>query len=137
MKLREVKADDIGHLVTVKGLVTRISDVKPKVKVCTYTCEICGSENFQDINGSQYMPLLKCGSKRCIDNKTSKLNLQTRGSRFSKSQELRLQELPDQVPVGHIPRSIAVSCSGELVRECAPGDVVTITGVYLAVTQPL
>lgn len=24
-------------------------------------------------------------------------------------------------------------CSGELVRRCSPGDVVTVTGVYLAV----
>lgn len=49
-KLREVKADDIGHLVSIKGLVTRISDVKPRVSVCTYTCDVCGSEIFQDVS---------------------------------------------------------------------------------------
>jgi len=69
-KLREVKADgllckyksieiefelfffvllDIGHLVKIKGLVTRASDVKPHVTVCTYTCESCGSELFQEV----------------------------------------------------------------------------------------
>lgn len=36
--------------------------------------------------------------------------MQTRGSKFVKYQELRLQELPDQVPVGHIPRSMTVHC---------------------------
>lgn len=41
---------DIGHLVTVRGLVTRSSDVKPCVAVCTYTCEMCGSELFQDVS---------------------------------------------------------------------------------------
>jgi DNA replication licensing factor MCM7 len=102
---------DIGHLVKVKGMVTRASDVKPQVTVCTYTCEICGSEIFQDVMGPQYMPLQKCPSQRCQDNKTSgKLQVQTRGSRFVKYQELRLQELPDQVPVGHIPRSLTVHC---------------------------
>lgn len=39
--------------------------------------------------------------------------MQTRGSRFVKYQELRLQELPDQVPVGHIPRAVTVHCRGE------------------------
>jgi DNA replication licensing factor MCM7 len=39
--------------------------------------------------------------------------MQTRGSRFVKYQELRLQELPDQVPVGHIPRALTVHCRGE------------------------
>jgi DNA replication licensing factor MCM7 len=102
---------DIGHLVTVRGLVTRTSDVKPRIAVCTYTCDVCGCELFQDVLGSSYMPLLKCPSQRCRDNKTpGKINFQARGSRFIKYQELRLQELPDQVPTGHIPRSMTVHC---------------------------
>jgi DNA replication licensing factor MCM7 len=111
---------DIGHLVKVKGMVTRASDVKPQVTVCTYTCEICGSEIFQDVMGPQYMPLQKCPSQRCQDNKTSgKLQVQTRGSRFVKYQELRLQELPDQVPVGHIPRSLTVHCRYVTSFDCS------------------
>ena len=51
-KLREIKAVDIGHLVKVKGMVTRASDVKPQITVCTYTCEVCGSEIFQDVSSS-------------------------------------------------------------------------------------
>lgn len=59
--------------------------------------------------------------------------MQTRGSKFVKYQELRIQELPDQVPVGHIPRAMTIHCSGELTRLCGPGDVVTISGVFLTV----
>jgi DNA replication licensing factor MCM7 len=60
------------------------------------------------------MPLVKCPSKRCTDNKTNaKPIMQTKGSRFVKSQEIRIQELPDQVPVGHIPRSLTVNCRYE------------------------
>ena len=40
---------DIGHLVCVKGMVTRASDVKPQVTVVTYTCEMCGSDIFQEV----------------------------------------------------------------------------------------
>jgi DNA replication licensing factor MCM7 len=134
VKLREIRSEDIGHMVTIKGLMTKSSYVKPRIKVCTYTCDVCGSEIFQDVNGNLFLPLDKCPSKRCTDNKTpGKLIMHTRGSRFVKSQEIKVQELPDQVPVGHIPRSIVVNCSGELVRSCSPGDVVTVTGVYLAV----
>ena len=57
------------------------------------------------------MPVQLCPSQRCKDDKTrGKLHMQTRGSRFVKYQEVRLQELPDQVPVGHIPRSMTVQC---------------------------
>ena len=36
------------------------------------------------------------------------LYLQCRGSKFSKYQELKIQEHNDQVPVGNIPRSMTV-----------------------------
>jgi DNA replicative helicase MCM subunit Mcm2 (Cdc46/Mcm family) len=48
-------------------------------------------------------------------------------------QEIRLQELPDQVPMGHIPRSMVVHCRGETTRLCTPGDIVTIAGIFLPV----
>ena len=80
------------------------------------------------------MPLRDCPAQRCIDNRTSgKIQMQTRGSRFVKYQELRIQELPDQVPVGHIPRTITVHCKGELTRQCTPGDIVTVSGMFLTV----
>ncbi len=57
------------------------------------------------------MPMQQCPSQRCTDNKTGgRILMQTRGSRFTKYQELRIQELPDQVPVGHIPRCMTVHC---------------------------
>ena len=95
------------------------------------------------------MPLQTCPSQTCKDNRSSgQLVMRTRGSRFIKYQELRIQELPDQVPVGHIPRSVTVHCrygmycvvlslccSGERTRQCGPGDIVTIDGVFLTVTH--
>jgi DNA replication licensing factor MCM7 len=59
------------------------------------------------------------------------LRLQTRGSKFVKFQELKLQELPNQVPMGHIPRSMSVYCRGELTRMANPGDIATVDGIFL------
>jgi hypothetical protein len=47
MAIREVKAADIGHLVTIKGIITRCTDVKPLMSVATYTCDECGFEIYQ------------------------------------------------------------------------------------------
>jgi DNA replication licensing factor MCM7 len=52
--------------------------------------------------------------------------MQTRGSRFVKYQELRLQELPDQVPVGHIPRALTVHCRGEETKFAKVIDIIKI-----------
>ena len=57
--------------------------------------------------------------------------MQTRGSKFMKFQDLKIQEHSDQVPVGHIPRTMTVIAQGELTRQAVPGDHVGITGVFL------
>ena len=45
--VREVKADSIGKLAVVRGIVTRCTEVKPVVEVATYTCDVCGAESYQ------------------------------------------------------------------------------------------
>lgn len=45
--LREIKAKHIGKLLKVRGIVTRITEVKPHVVVAAYTCDGCGCEIFQ------------------------------------------------------------------------------------------
>lgn len=37
----------------------------------------------------------------------------------------------NDVPTGHIPRTMTVLARGEITRTCAPGDQVTITGIFL------
>ena len=86
----------------VAGIVTRCSDVKPLVEVATYTCDQCGFEIYQEVGlKTSFTPFASCPSKYCVENNLSgKLFMQTRGSKFIKYQELKLQELPDQVKGG-------------------------------------
>lgn len=130
--IREVKAKHIGALMRITGMVTRVSNVKPLLTVATYTCELCAHEVYQEINARQYMPIEQCVTEQCRMNKVKgRLMLQTKASKFEKFQELRFQETPDQVPMGHVPRSLTVYLRGELTRTCEPGSIVTISGVFL------
>ncbi|KAH3902183.1 probable DNA replication licensing factor MCM7 [Saccharomycodes ludwigii] len=131
--VREVTGNKIGQLITIRGIVTRISDVKPNVVVNAYTCDQCGYEVFQEVSGRTFKPLVDCPSKDCIDNNTKgKLYMSSRGSKFSAFQECKIQELSNQVPVGHIPRSLNIHVNGDgLVRSLIPGDIVDVTGIYL------
>jgi DNA replication licensing factor MCM7 len=134
VSLRHVRSQSMGKLVTISGMIVRASDVKPCCVVATYSCDACGSEIYQVVQSKrEFLPLRICPSPQCREqggNKDS-LHLQTRGSKFEKFQELKIQELPNQVPMGHIPRSMSVHCRGELTRVATPGDVVTIDGVFL------
>lgn len=132
LAIRNVKADSIGKLVCVKGIITRCTEVKPMMQVATYTCDQCGSETYQPIASPSFMPLLMCQSEDCQINKSGgRLYLQTRGSKFIKFQELKIQEHSDQVPMGSIPRSMTVFVKGECTRIAEPGDHVSVTGVFL------
>merc|ERR1711962_1238207 len=136
LAIRDVKADQIGKLVNIRGIVTRATEVKPMLQVATYTCDQCGAETYQTINSTAFMPLLMCPSDDCRINKSGgRLHLQTRGSKFVKFQEVKVQEHSDTVPVGHIPRHITVYSRGETTRQCIPGNHVSIDGVYLPIVR--
>ncbi|KAK0618047.1 MCM2/3/5 family-domain-containing protein [Bombardia bombarda] len=132
LSVRQVRGDHLGHLITIRGIATRVSDVKPVVQVGAYTCDRCGCEIFQPVSDKQYSPLTLCPSQDCKDNQAKgQLHPSSRASKFLPFQEVKIQELAEQVPIGQIPRTLTVLCNGSLVRQVSPGDVVDIAGIFL------
>lgn len=133
LPIRSVLSEHIGHLITIRGLVTRVADVKPQITIAAYTCDQCGCETFQTVSDLLvYTPLFTCTSAICKANKApGRLTHQIRGSKFVKMQEIKIQELADEVPTGNIPRAVRIFAFGEMTRQCTPGDVVSISGVFL------
>ena len=132
LAVRQVRGSHLGRLITVRGIATRVSDVKPSVQVNAYTCDRCGNEIFQPITTKSFTPLVECESDDCKQNNSKgQLFLSTRASKFLPFQEVKIQEMADQVPVGHIPRQLTIHCHGALVRQINPGDVMDIAGIFL------
>ena len=133
--LRQVGANEIGRLISIKGIVTRASEVKPHISVASFVCDVCGHEEFKTVGGMTYLPLFECNSDICkTSHSRGNLHQQTRGSKFVSFQDIRIQEPSDQVPMGQVPRSLKIYAFGHSTRQCSPGDLITITGVFL--TQP-
>ncbi|KAI9697659.1 MAG: Mcm2-7 hexameric complex component [Candelina mexicana] len=132
LAIRNVRGEYLGHLITVRGITTRVTDVKPAVQVNAYTCDRCGCEIFQPVLTKQFTPMLECPSEDCQKNNSKgQLFLSTRASKFLPFQEVKIQEMADQVPVGHIPRTLTVHCHGSLTRQINPGDVIDVAGIFL------
>jgi DNA replication licensing factor MCM7 len=130
--VREVKADDIGSLLRVAGVVTKVSQIKPLAKVATYVCESCGAETYQQVEGDVFNLLEECGSEKCrARNMKGTLILVTRGSKFMKHQSVQIQELTSDVPHGCIPRVLKVECYASTTERCRPGDVVVVDGIFM------
>jgi len=133
LQLREVSGSSLGHLVQVKAMVLRATDVKPQITVATHSCDRCGYENYQTINDSKaFLPQQLCVSEVCKTNGWGgKLNMHVGRSAWVKYQELRVQELPEHVPAGSVPRTMTVVCRGAATREAKAGDQVLVGGIFL------
>ena len=84
------------------------------------------------VNTKEFNPAVQCPSTKCKKNNINgQLVLQVKSSKFVSHQEIKLQEPSDQVPIGHVPRQFKVVAKGSITRKCGPGDMVTITGVFM------
>lgn len=95
LAVRDVKGVHCGKLITVRGIVTRISEVKPLLLVNAFSCESCGSEIFQEVDAEKtILPLTECPSQDCKENQVKgKLHMQTRACKFAPFQEAKIQEM--------------------------------------------
>jgi DNA replication licensing factor MCM7 len=94
LAVREVRGAHLGKLITVRGIVTRVSEVKPLLQVNAYTCDSCGAEIFQDVDARKITPLTECISEVCVQNSSrGQLHMQTRACKFTPFQECKIQEM--------------------------------------------
>lgn len=132
LKLRELKSDRIGSLVETRAMVVRVSEVKPVIKIACYLCEVCGFEIYQKVNSKDYTPIVECPSSTCKHNSSKgRIIPNFAVSKFEPFQEIKVQETTDQTPMGSIPRTYTVYARGSMTRQCVPGDIINVSGVFL------
>jgi len=122
--LREINAEVINKLVGVSGMVVRSSEVKPLAKKIGYRCLNCGGITEAQLQGLVLKKPLKCG--KCSE---KELEMDPETSIFIDFQMVRLQELPEDLPAGHLPHYLEVTVIGDLVDQCRPGDRILLTGI--------
>lgn len=94
LAVREVRGAHCGKLISVRGIVTRISEVKPLLLVNAFSCDMCGAEVFQDVSDKTITPLDHCPSEDCKANGVrGQLHMQTRACKFAPFQEAKIQEM--------------------------------------------
>ncbi|MCK4318073.1 minichromosome maintenance protein MCM, partial [Candidatus Bathyarchaeota archaeon] len=122
--LRRMGADHIGRLIMVNGIIVRASSVMPLVVKATFRCSICGEMNHIEQSGQTIQKPQKC---LACDNRKG-FELVPRESVFIDSQNVTIQERPEDLPPGQLPRSIHVEIKDDLVDIARPGDRITLTG---------
>jgi DNA replication licensing factor MCM5 len=58
-------------------------------------------------------------------------------SDFIDFQILKIQESPENIPTGEVPRTYPICCEKHLVDKLVPGTKLTITGIYTLIERKL
>ena len=126
---RKIRANHLGKLAAVDGLVKKRTEVRPKLQVGAFQCQKCGAV----IRIEQEEDILKEPSECYEDQggcgRVSSFKLLTSLSSFIDSQKIEIQENPEGLRGGAQPERIGVYLEDDLVGEIAPGDRVIVNGI--------
>jgi replicative DNA helicase Mcm len=123
--LRRIGAEHIGRLVMVTGIIVRATNVQPFILKAAFTCGQCGETILLDQTDQFLKTPRECPS--CSSRRGFELN--PKESVFIDSQRIAIQERPEELPAGQLPRQISVEFKDDVVDVARPGDRVSITGV--------
>jgi replicative DNA helicase Mcm len=126
--IRGIGAQHIEKLVSFDGIVVRATPVKPLLTMAVFTCKNCKAEIPVPQQGPFIRPPLRCDG--C--GRTAGFEFLAEKSKFINYQELRVQERPEDLPPGQLPRYVEVFLEDDLVDFARPGDRVTVTGIVKA-----
>ncbi|KAF9579436.1 minichromosome maintenance protein 5 [Lunasporangiospora selenospora] len=137
IKIRQLNANSISKLIRISGIIIAASPLTSKATVLQIRCKTCSKTKKIPIQAGfsgVSMP------RTCDLNVGAEANPQGCGmdpyivdhdnSKCVDQQILKLQESPDDVPVGELPRHVLLSSDRELTNRVVPGSRVTIMGIY-------
>ncbi|EGR31798.1 mcm2-3-5 family protein, putative [Ichthyophthirius multifiliis] len=132
--LRDIKASSIGKLITVSGIITHASKPYIRSKEVYVECSKCHHVKQIEVSqglGSVYVPAF-CERQGPITEKCPRDSyvIITENCTVFDQQRLKLQESPESIPTGEIPRTFSLCVERSLINKFSPGTRVILTGIY-------
>ncbi|HUI00197.1 MAG TPA: minichromosome maintenance protein MCM [Nitrososphaerales archaeon] len=125
--LRKVDTSHLDKMIAFAGMVIRTSELRPLLVDAAFVCPD-GHTTMVVQEGPSIKRPAKCES--C--DQTRSFELDQKDSSFIDSQILRVQELPEELPPGQLPRFFDVDVEGDIVNTARPGDRAVMTGIVRA-----
>jgi replicative DNA helicase Mcm len=150
VEVRNIRKKHLGKLITVEGLVRKVTEVRPKIQDAVFQCVRCGAaievpqdgqtlkeplECYEDQGGCKRSAastkfVLLTGPASLIDPFEEPREGQTRRfSEFVDTQKIEVQESPEGLRGGEQPQRLAGFMDDDLAGAISPGDRVILNGV--------
>lgn len=130
-RVRQLRTDQIGKLLSISGTVTRTSEVRPELALGTFNCEACNAVVPNIEQTFRYTEPTICPNGICGNKQAWRLDI--RNSTFIDWQRCRIQENSSEIPTGSMPRTMDVILRGEQVERTKPGEKCIFTGTLIVV----
>jgi replicative DNA helicase Mcm len=129
-QLRKIRSSDINKLVAIDGILVKATPIKERVYKATFKHlhPDCMQEFEWPEDGEMpeilEMPTVcpKCG-------KPGQFKLIPEKTKLVDWQKAVIQERPEEVPSGQLPRQLEIILEDDLVDSARPGDRVKVTGI--------
>jgi DNA replication licensing factor MCM3 len=133
---RTLRASHLSHMISLEGIITRCSLVRPKmlksVHYCPETTRFHSREYRDATSSTSNLPPTSSVTPQ-TDEQGHPLQIEYGFSTFRDHQRISIQEMPERAPAGQLPRSTDVILDDDLVDKCKPGDRIQLVGVYRSV----
>ncbi|TGZ85068.1 MCM-domain-containing protein [Ascodesmis nigricans] len=129
---RTLGSKHLNHLVSLEGIVTKVSLVRPKVVKSVHYNEaknLFHAREYRDQTMSFNTPATT-SVYPTEDSEGNPLITEYGYSTYRDHQVISIQEMPERAPAGQLPRSVDVILDDDLVDKCKPGDRIQLVGLY-------
>jgi len=134
--MRIIGSEHIGKLIMLEGIIVRATPASPMITRSAFKCRRCGTITYVNQTGQFIRAPFKCSDPTC--SRTGAFELVQEQSEFIDSQQMRIQERPEDLPPGQLPRWINIDIVGrDMVDIARPGDHVSIIGIVRATVSTL
>ncbi|MFL2947449.1 MAG: AAA family ATPase [Candidatus Poseidoniales archaeon] len=133
-KLREISSEEVETFTTSEVIVTKVSELKPRIYNAIFTCTTCGNSiEISQPNELELVEPLECpetgGCGRRRAGGQTRFDLRWEDSTMIDNQWIEVQELPENVKPGSQPVRLSVLAEAELAGKHVPGERIRINGI--------
>ncbi|KAE9363644.1 MCM-domain-containing protein [Stipitochalara longipes BDJ] len=129
---RTLSSAHLNRMVSLEGIVTRCSLVRPKVVKSVHYNEKKKIFQFREYK-DQTMSANGASTSSVYpqeDDEGNPLVTEYGYCTYRDHQTISIQEMPERAPAGQLPRGVDVILDDDLVDKCKPGDRVQLVGIY-------
>jgi replicative DNA helicase Mcm len=125
--IRDMRCEHINTLISVSGLVQKITIVYPKLVIASFECMRCGHVTYVVQIDNRYIEPIECEGELC--GRKGPFKLLHKESTFYDTQKLRVQESPEDLTGGDQPQTTDIEICGDMTGNILPGNRINVTGI--------